>query len=104
MAKVIFTRLEINILRSLLGQEGWAKDFGDFYDAGKALSEWPKDKYIPQNSPLEEFAKLRTETCEFEVSEKAKAVVEKALRHYILGAGSPTDAHFAIVEALGIQR
>lgn len=104
MALLKFTQPQVNALRSLLGQEGWAKDFGDFYDAGKALSEWPKEKYLPPTARPEEFTKLGEETHEFEVSEKAKAVVGKALKHYIARGAPPTTEHFAVLMALGIER
>jgi len=104
MALQKFTQPQVNALRSLLGQEGWAKDFGDFYDAGKALSEWPKEKYLPSTARPEEFARLGETVHEFEVSDKAKGVIEKALRHYIARAAPPTQEHFAIMMALGIER
>jgi len=104
MALTKFTQPQVNVLRLLLGQEGWAKDFGDFYDAGKALSEWPREKYLPQTAKPEEFVKLLAEEHEFEVSDKAKAALEKALKHYISKAGAPTTEHFQVMQALGIER
>jgi len=104
MALTKFSQPQVNVLRSLLGQEGWAKDFGDFYDAGKALSEWPKEKYLPQTANAEQFDALLKEVHEIDVSDKAKAAVEKALKHYISKAGAPTQTHFEVMQTLGIER
>jgi hypothetical protein len=104
MASLKFTQPQVNVLRALLGQEGWAKDFGDFYDAGKALSEWPKDKYLPQSANAEQFEALMKETHDLEVSEKSKAMLEKALKHYVAKAGAPSMTHFEVLQVLGIDR
>lgn len=104
MALTKFTQPQVNVLRALLGQEGYAKDFGDFYDAGKALSEWPKEKYLPQTANLEQFEALIANTHEFEVDDKAKAIVKKAFYHYISKAGAPTNVHFELMTTLEIGR
>jgi len=104
MALLKFTQPQVNVLRTLLGQEGYAKDFGDFYDAGKALSEWPKEKYLPQTANIEQFEALIAAAHEFEVDDKAKAIVKKAFDHYISKAGAPTDVHFQVLTILEIGR
>ncbi len=104
MALLKFTQPQVNVLRSLLGQEGWSKDLGDFYDAGKALSEWPKEKYLPSTANMEQFEALIKDTHEFEVDDKARAVVKKALNHYVSKGSAPTQVHFEIMQTLSVER
>jgi hypothetical protein len=104
MPTTSFTQPQLNVLRGLLSQEGWAKDFGDFYDAGKALSEWPKEKYLPQTANAEQFEALVKETHEIEVTEKTKGVLKKALGAYVAKGGAPTHIHFEVMKILEIDR
>lgn len=97
------TQPQINVLRGLLTQEGYAKDFGDFYDAGKALSEWPKEKLLFQGASEKDFLALYAMSFEIEVSDKAKSVIRKALGHYISSKKAPTEQHFEIMQLLNID-
>jgi len=103
MALVKITQPQLNVLRGLLTQDGYAKDFGDFYDAGKALSEWPKDRYLGKDASEKDLLSLFAISHEIEISDKAKGVIRKALGHYIASKKAPTEQHFELMQLLNID-
>lgn len=97
------TQPVINVARSLLNSEGWVKDFGEFYDAGQALSSWPAISTFAGEPTQAEIEAIKQTTVEWEVSDKARAVIRKALDHYIAGKKSVTDYHFQLCQLLDFK-
>lgn len=101
--KITLKQPAVNALRALLNQEGYVKDFGDFYVAGKSLSEWPKERYLMAGSTDEDLRRLESATHELEVSDEARRVVKLALSHYVGAKKPPTVNHFEICAALDLK-
>lgn len=101
--KVTLKQPALNVLRSLLNQEGYIKDFGDFYLAGKSLSLWPREKYLHAGATDEDLRHLENTTHELEVSEDARKLVKQALIHYIASKKAPTQLHYEVCTALQIK-
>lgn len=101
--KYTTTQPVINVARSLLNLEGWAKDFGDFYDAGRALSEWPAISTFTTQPTVEEYRAITKTQVEWEVDEKARAVCKKALDHYVSLKKPVTEYHYQLCVLLDIK-
>lgn len=93
----------INVTRALLNQEGYTKDFADFYLAGKILSEIPPAKFLPPTANAEQQDALLAEVVEFEIDDKSRDIIKKALKHYIDGKKNPTEHHYRLAVALELD-
>lgn len=93
----------VNVMRSLLNQEGYAKDFGDFYAAGKALAEaLPESKFVAPGD-MAANAEILEMDVTFSLDPETIKIVKKALKHYIDGKKPPTEYHFALMLLLKVD-
>ena len=101
--KVTVKQPVINVARALLNQEGYVKDFEDFYHAGEALSVWPKMQLLPANVSEADMDKLLATDVDWCVEDRHLAILKKALKHYIDQKKQCSEHHFALMKAFGLN-
>ncbi len=101
--KVKISQPALNSARAALNQEGYTKDFEDFYAAGKALYDWPKTKMLTQTASQAQVDELLASVLEFDIDEAGLKILKKALKHHIDGKKAVTEYHFELFLALGID-
>lgn len=104
--KVKLSQAAINATRALLSQEGFLRDFGDFYQAGKSLAEViPFARFVDPNSrtAMQESEAMTKDMIEFEIDEATLKVIRLGFKHYIEAKKPCTEHHFAILSSLGID-
>lgn len=101
--KISTTQPVLNVLRSLLNQEGYVKDFADFYEAGKTLSTLPQSKLLGPDATPSDLETLVASKVEFELDDKSLPVIKRAFKHYIDGKKQPSEHHFNLAIVLGID-
>lgn len=88
--KINMSQGAVNLLRSIVSGNGWAKTIQDIMLGGGLMVKLPEYANIPtEDKKAKEWAEIKE--AEFEVTEKERDSIKKAIAHFVELGAIPTN-------------